>query len=86
MDGTAESNDSLQALTAAELRLALPEAVDLIGDDADFWWRSDENARLVTAEIQAARSAEAFGYHHRVEMHLRRAIEILRADRGPQRQ
>ena len=66
-------------LTTAELIEALPEARELLGEDA-YRWSSEANHNAVANEIESARLAESMGYIHRVEMHLSRALEILRAD------
>lgn len=59
---------------------ALPEAHDLLGAGEDFRWNDPVNAALAAAEIHAALSALDLGYPHHVEMHLRRAMEVLRED------
>jgi len=66
--------------TTADLREALPEARDLLMDEIEYRWASEENAGRVADALQAARSAEALGYPHHVEMHLVRALAIFRED------
>ena len=75
-----EDDGDDQQLTTAQLIEALPELRELLAEGGAYRWASEANRLLVEGEIEAMRSSEVWGYFHHVEMHRKRALDIVAAD------